>query len=857
MTSNLQHPDAESPVETVLEAIRFHCSTDPEAPAIVGSGGFCLTYGQLTNVINSCQSMLRTCGLGPSDRIVIYLEDRPAAVLATICVACAATAVPLDPRVSGSELRGLIKRLGASAFVLSAHSPMRGFVEGLDLVVFEAADAAPARFDLNPVVIPLPRPVDEARARQEDFAFVMQSSGTTGRAKLIPFTQGNMVAAARRLQTWFQLTKLDRCLNIAAPYYSHGLTTNIFTPLITGGSIAIPHTNEILAQEWLEELAPTWYSAAPGLHRAVLECAKSRSGPILNHRLRLLSTGGAPIDLDLAQELEAFFGVPVLDHYGMSEAAQLAASPPCPGIRKHGTCGHPFPNTLVVVDADGKPVPPNEVGSIFVRGPTLTPGYIDDPKLNEAHFSGGWFRTNDLGSLDSEGYLTLHGRVDDIINRGGEKVSPTEIERALTNHPAVSEAGVFAVPHPRLGQDVHAAVVLRSGYQLDGSELRRYLFRKLAPFKVPRHLGVVSALPKGQTGKLLRQNMQELVEAIDRSFIAAAIDTDLDPMSLEYELLARWRHLLKMPCLTIDDDFFESGGDSLLALEMLIEIDSVMDPNRSSQILLESPSIRQFAPRLLKHMVAASNPLIRMNAEHGNPPIIFFHGDFMAGGLYVHRLAGLLGSHQPLFVVAPHGLPGEEILGSIEEMACDRARLIMSECPQRRVFIGGHCNGALVAYEVARILKEEGYDVMGVFMVDPPTVNARAIPRKLLRLVDIVWPRRLPWFFELLVGLEVLSKKRWVDVLKWSLKSKPRRPKPLSWHAYTKVMARYQPTPMDLPVHFYSADFDGRGWLDMTTKLEIINVAGGHAGCVTICAPELVAHIKRTVFEFSAGLSDR
>jgi acyl-CoA synthetase (AMP-forming)/AMP-acid ligase II len=233
-----------------------------------------------------------------------------------------------------------------------------------------------------------------------------------------------------------------------------------------------------------------------------------KGGERLTHSLRFVVSGGASLPLKIQTDLQSALGVPVLEHYGATEAGQISSNLPPPGPAKVGTCGIPELGTLKIVDPQGALVGPGERGEVLVRGPTVIAGYLD-PGSNKGAFLDGWYHTGDIGSLDEENFLTLHGRLKEIISRGGEKISPREIDLALLRHPDVAEAAAYAVPHPRLGEDVAAAVVLRPGATATGDELRRFLASELSWFKVPRRISVVRDLPKGKTGKVQRRKLSE------------------------------------------------------------------------------------------------------------------------------------------------------------------------------------------------------------------------------------------------------------------------------------------------------------------------------------------------------------
>jgi acyl-CoA synthetase (AMP-forming)/AMP-acid ligase II len=265
-----------------------------------------------------------------------------------------------------------------------------------------------------------------------------------------------------------------------SPYFSHGLTFTILAPLLSGGSVAFPASfTQVNLTEWFEELKPTWFSASPTTHLAISKMLDSSfSG--LKHHLRMAIAGGARLPEDVRSSLQRRLVIPILSEYGMTETSQISANVPPPGPSKIGTVGIPPAETVIVVGPDRKKVPPGEKGEIWVRGPNVTTGYLNGPELNQAAFSQGWFRTGDIGSFDEEGFLIIHGRIKELINRGGEKISPFEIERVLLNHPDVLEAVAFAVPHPRLGEDAGAAVVLRPGATVTADEFRSFMSSQLS-----------------------------------------------------------------------------------------------------------------------------------------------------------------------------------------------------------------------------------------------------------------------------------------------------------------------------------------------------------------------------------------
>jgi acyl-CoA synthetase (AMP-forming)/AMP-acid ligase II/thioesterase domain-containing protein len=814
-----------------------------------------LTYSDLQRRLDDVRGQLRLGGFDCSARIGVFMPYGPEAVLAIVAIACCSIAVPLDPRLSPAEINQRLDMLRLNAVLVpqGSGSEARQAIERRGGTIIEAVPVGHGQLGFNAAVRAADSAAIDADPDPASPAFILQTSGTTAQPKLIPFSHGNMLAASARLQAWFGLTPQDRCLSVSPPFYSHGLKVTIFTPLLTGGSIAVPSNNAILAlDEWFDVLRPTWYSAGPALHAAVLDKARGLDDAQAAHTLRFVMSGGAPLPIEVQEDLRRILGVPVLEHYGSSEAAQIAANLPSPGPNRLGTCGRPWPDTVAVVGGDGRPLSAGEHGEIWVRGPTVFSGYLDAPELNEVAFVNGWFRTGDIGSLDEDGFLSLHGRLSELINRGGEKIAPAEIESALLRHPAVAEAAAFAISHPRLGEDIAAAIIVHPGAQTTPEELRKCLQRELASFKVPRRIVILDQLPRGATGKVQRRRLRESLDgASDHRKAMAAPVVRKGSLDLEGELLMLWRRLLKSDTVTLDDDFFASGGDSLLAMEMLIQLEQLISQPIPETILFGAETIRKLVQEIDGLSDTPLAPFAQFHAVGNRPPLYFFNGDLRSGHTGVRRMVELLGPDYPIISINPHGLRGEPIPPSIEQMAADRLPLILERQASGPFLLGGKCNGAMVAFEAARQLMAAGHNVHMVAMIDPPTVNARPMTRAIIRLMKpVVSPYRLRAIFEQMARWE-LDAKRSTSEPVWIAKDKI---PPALWDAFSMAMVRYIPAPLEVPVVFYAAEHEGRNWRHLCSRLEVVQVPWGHDGCLTIGAERLVDHLRQRIDALADGV---
>ncbi|HUM13477.1 MAG TPA: acyl--CoA ligase [Myxococcaceae bacterium] len=482
------------------------------APAIgAPEGAKSLTYRDLQELARKTVATLNAQGIGRGDRVAIVLPNGPEMASAFVAVAAGAATAPLNPAYRAEELEFYLGDLGAKALVVEAgvDSAARATAKKMSLPLLElTADRSRGAgwFTLGPSGAGSRPPARGGLGEKEDPALFLHTSGTTSRPKLVPLLQRNLLASAEHIGRAIALTKDDVCLNIMPLFHIHGLIAATLSSLAAGGSVCCtPGFNALKFFAWLDEVKPTWYTAVPTMHQAILARAERNREVIARSRLRLIRSSSASLPAPVMLEMERVFGVPVIESYGMTEAShQMASNPLPPRARKPGSVGVPAGPEVAILDDAGRQLPPGEVGEVCIRGPNVTPGYEANPEANAKAFTQGWFRTGDQGLLDEEGYLRLTGRLKELINRGGEKISPLEVDDVLSSHPAVAQALTFAMPHDKLGEEVAAAVVLREGASVTEREIRDFCATRLADFKVPRKVVVLAEIPKGATGKLQR-----------------------------------------------------------------------------------------------------------------------------------------------------------------------------------------------------------------------------------------------------------------------------------------------------------------------------------------------------------------
>jgi acyl-CoA synthetase (AMP-forming)/AMP-acid ligase II len=488
-----------------------------DAVAIAAHGAPPLSYASLRALIDRTLRSLNELGIGRGDRVAIVVPNGPEMATAFLCVASAATSAPLNPAYRQDEFEFYLEDLKARALIVEAgsESPALRAAEKLGVALITLtpepqAGAGAFKLSGSPVDALAERVYRGHRPRLQpaeahDVALILHTSGTTSRPKIVPLRHANIWTSAGNIATSLELSENDRALNVMPLFHIHGLIAGLSAPLSRGGAVfCTAGFNALKFFAAMEEARPTWYTAVPTMHQTILTRAGRHKEIIANHPLRFVRSSSSSLPPTVIGELEAAFKCPVIEAYGMTEATHQMASNPLNGIRKPGSVGVPAGPEIAIMDDAGRLLNRGETGEVVIRGENVTAAYENNPKANGEAFVNGWFRTGDQGVIDGDGYLTLTGRLKEIINRGGEKISPREVDEALMDHPAVLQAVAFAVPHPMLGEDVGAAVVLREGLSATEQELGAFLSERLAAFKTPRKILFLAEIPKGATGKLQR-----------------------------------------------------------------------------------------------------------------------------------------------------------------------------------------------------------------------------------------------------------------------------------------------------------------------------------------------------------------
>lgn len=592
-------------IHALLEGpLRAHADDE----ALVAPGRPSLSYAELGRQLQRDHDFLRGAGFGARSRIGVAMPAGPEGLVAIAAVSRSATCAQFEPELDVGSLARLMTAMRIDAVIVpegSTSNAARAATDvGIPLIELSTSDkwsagAHELRTDARraPAAPGLPGP--------DDLAFVWHTSGTTGVPKIVPCEQWRICFDVRQRIVRRGLSASDRCLVTAAAGSAATARVTVLSTFAAGA--AALHAGEPTAESLvaaIESLAPTILYAAPALHSRLLELLEKR-GASISHRLRVVYSSFAEQSPQVRERLERRLGVPMVIVYGMTEASGIAETPLPPAAAPPGSVGQPVLEVRIA-DDDGNPLAAGREGEVWVRGPEVIPAYESPAEANRDAFRDGWFRTGDRGLLDERGFIHLTGRIKEVINRGGVKVAPAEVERALESHPAVREAAAFARRHPTLGEDVCAAVVFADGRGASEAELRRFLRQRLSAPMVPTRIVAATALPRNASGKLQRTELPAFGEAL----LKQAWQPPRGPHEERVAMI--FRQVLRIDDIGRHDQFFDRGGDSLRAVEVIERVQEQFGVPLTMDTLLGSPSVAELAKVIAESAPADGEPTPRI-----------------------------------------------------------------------------------------------------------------------------------------------------------------------------------------------------------------------------------------------------
>jgi acyl-CoA synthetase (AMP-forming)/AMP-acid ligase II/surfactin synthase thioesterase subunit/acyl carrier protein len=696
---------------------------NPDSPAIESPGYQPLTYRDLREQIAYVVRSLNARGFRPNDRIAIIMPNGPHAAVATIAVIAGFTAVPLNSQYKEPEYAGFFSSLGIKAVLVQkgAETTAIAVAGSHNIPVIEAgfSQAKAGLFTLFPEVDV--RETDALYAAPKDTASLSLTSGTTAKPKIVPITQKRLFLGSQIMTSLLTMNETDKNLHFVPMDTSFGYGTPLWAPLFVGGNLICPR--DFVASDFTRLLTtyrPTHYWGGPAHHQAVLqELKKVLPDELANHSLRFIGSGAAAISPAVRHELETMMGIPVIEAYVMSEAfISLNIS------GKKGSVGIPFIPYLEIRDDNDCALPVGQYGEIVVRGELVFGGYENAPVENAESFKDEWFRTGDMGYLDKNGYLFIAGRKKEMINKGGRKITPAEIDTVLMSHPCVRDAMTFRIPEPVLGEDI-AAMVVKTDAQVSEEDLRQYCLNRLIQFKVPRRIFFIEEIPKNALGKPLREEgtkkFGDLATFSDQPEKMTGQEIFPRKTMTEERLLQLWKDVLDIPNVLPDNDFFLCGGNSLTAIHLLVKIQRTFQVNFPPDTIYRFPTLRQQAVIIAERneRPVRYHPLIVPIRDEGRQlPLFCVHP--IGGWVDQYKnLARFLASDRPVYGIRAQGWEAtENPFTSLEEAAREYVHAIKTVQATGPYQIIGFSGGALYVYELACQLRTNGDTIAFIGLID-------------------------------------------------------------------------------------------------------------------------------------------
>ncbi|XP_059667085.1 oxalate--CoA ligase [Cornus florida] len=490
----------------------------PDRRALSVSGKFDLTHARLQELIERAASGLVAAGINPGDAVALTFPNTVEFVIMFLAVIrVRATAVPLNAAYTAEEFEFYLSDSESKLLLTSTEGN-------------KAAEAAASKLNIPHVTTTLssadsvvtlsptksdsdPNSVSKIINDPSDVGLFLHTSGTTSRPKGVPLTQLNLASSVKNIMSIYKLTESDSTVIVLPLFHVHGLLAGLLSSLAAGAAVILPAAGRFSASTFWSDMRKynaTWYTAVPTIHQIVLDRHASNPEPEYP-KLRFIRSCSASLAPVILARLEEAFGAPVLEAYAMTEATHLMCTNPLPEDGPHvpGSVGKPVGQEMAILDENGVEQKAGSNGEVCIRGQNVTKGYKNNPEANKSAYLFGWFHTGDIGYLDSDGYLHLVGRIKELINRGGEKISPIEVDAVLLSHPDIAQAVAFGVPDDKYGEEINCAVIPREGSKIDEAEVSSFCKKNLAAFKVPKKVFITDTVPKTATGKIQRRIVAE------------------------------------------------------------------------------------------------------------------------------------------------------------------------------------------------------------------------------------------------------------------------------------------------------------------------------------------------------------
>lgn len=707
-------------MQRIAEYLESHAQMTPENLAIYISETETLNYRQLAEQTKFLTDKLAASGL-KNQRIALMLPHGAITFLMFLAIIYENTVIPLNPDLSAAEAEEYLLAAGANALILGAtNSSVRQVAEKLALTILTIAPSATLPYNFTSIKQEARK--TDPKKKTTDTAVLLFTSGTTEKSKVVALSQENLLAAAQNSVKPFSFSAKDCFLSSIPLHHIFGIHSGLTGPIVLGASVIfLAPFNAAHFFELLKKYPVTTYAGSPAIHKTVIGYAERHGIKQPLNSLRVIRSGGAYLPDKVAAKLESLFDTMVTQGYGLTETASMGALSPLKSSHKRpGSIGRANGCQIKITDTYGLTLPPNEIGEILIKAPGNMQGYANLDNTAQYFDAENYFITGDQGYLDEDGFLFITGRIKDLINRGGVKISPYEVENIFYQHPAVDEVVVFAAPHSTLGEVPLAAVVIEKGCNLSTDELKSFVKDKLTWFKIPIKIFFLEQIPKNPTGKVQRQKLFQLIAAefAMPTETELTVDKATSTIAAEEILTEIWCRLLDCETIHCDDNFFDLGGDSLLAMELFTEIEQCFNISLAADTLVEYDTIEKLGKLLQRENAAVVSDIIKtFNKTGSQQPLFFIHnrsGDILTYRLLVENLK----KDRPMYGIIFFEKEGQDVPHELTALVTYYMEEIKKFQPQGPYYLAGHSLGGIIAYEMARQLKNAEQEVAFLALID-------------------------------------------------------------------------------------------------------------------------------------------
>lgn len=727
---------------SILKRLKKIVTENPDQKAISSNHKKGLSYGELYEKIFFLQKQIETIISSTNDRVGLLITNQAVQFILSIAISERAICVPIENNITQSELDKKIAQMEVSIII----SDFANIKIKSSKVRCVSLSSSPTDLDIiletKKVNLPNLKPLKSNRT-----SFLLQTTGTTSLPKTVPIRQESIYIASNAMIKHLGITKNDKCLNFSPMNFIHGFITCGFVPLLAGSEIQFVGSFNILDfKRWLQNLKPTWFSASPTIYHEIIKL------PPLNNKekqgLRFLRVGSAPCSLDLSKKIEQYFNLPLIEAYGMTETLVISCNNKT--HKKENSVGQIIGGKVKIVNEKGEKCKSNTVGEILFKSKQVFNGYLG----SKNHFRGKWFSTGDLGYIDKDGFLYIVGRIKELINKGGVKINPLELELELKKHPLIEEAVVFSIPHESLGESIGAAIQSKKNEPITDTEIKEFLLKYIAQQKIPSKFFSIHEFEKNANGKILRNKVKDYV--LNKKI--SSLHTDLKPQEVWVKSI--FEKVLNKT-LSTEIDFFINGGTSIDAVELISEFEKQLNIKLDGVNLMINSNVTDFSTflstyheeKLKKHLQnigiqfheankietelnlssmiemqkkllkswegikeKITNLIIGKNTSGTKPPLFWCFQDYPA----FNKLANYLGKDQPVYAMRSghliFNMSDAKMISYLAKVYCSDILSIAKE--NAPLFIGGNCQGARVAWEINKILQQKNIQITKLFIME-------------------------------------------------------------------------------------------------------------------------------------------